>query len=145
MSVHCQADAERFSFEAFTRHPFFTEVNRWIVERVIGPFFFSSRRRHTRSLCDWSSDVCSSDLGEMLDLAAYEKVGGYEALRKGLTQAPKRSEERRVGKECRSRWSPDDSKKNTTAAGGPGRQATCSAQPTLSRVHTHLAHGRHRV
>src|SRR5438132_5752885 len=27
-------------------------------------FFFSSRRRHTRSLCDWSSDVCSSDLKE---------------------------------------------------------------------------------
>src|SRR5947207_11614315 len=27
-------------------------------------FFFSSRRRHTRSLCDWSSDVCSSDLME---------------------------------------------------------------------------------
>src|SRR5215204_809084 len=26
-------------------------------------FVFSSRRRHTRSLCDWSSDVCSSDLG----------------------------------------------------------------------------------
>src|SRR5260221_2294246 len=25
-------------------------------------FFFASRRRHTRSLCDWSSDVCSSDL-----------------------------------------------------------------------------------
>src|SRR5215204_5405570 len=28
-------------------------------------FFFSSRRRHTRSLCDWSSDVCSSDLCSM--------------------------------------------------------------------------------
>src|SRR5204863_1789987 len=27
-----------------------------------GYFFFSSRRRHTRSLRDWSSDVCSSDL-----------------------------------------------------------------------------------
>src|SRR5437867_6995213 len=26
-------------------------------------FFFSSRRRHTRSYGDWSSDVCSSDLG----------------------------------------------------------------------------------
>src|SRR5260221_7697468 len=26
-----------------------------------GNLFFSSRRRHTRSLCDWSSDVCSSD------------------------------------------------------------------------------------
>src|SRR6267142_4998346 len=27
-------------------------------------FFFSSRRRHTRLTCDWSSDVCSSDLRE---------------------------------------------------------------------------------
>src|SRR5260370_13284593 len=27
-----------------------------------GDFFFSSRRRHTRFKCDWSSDVCSSDL-----------------------------------------------------------------------------------
>src|SRR5690242_21260957 len=29
---------------------------RWVL------FFFSSRRRHTRLTCDWSSDVCSSDL-----------------------------------------------------------------------------------
>src|SRR5260221_9950271 len=29
---------------------------------ALADFFFSSRRRHTRSLCDWSSDVCSSDL-----------------------------------------------------------------------------------
>src|SRR5437764_15410043 len=28
-------------------------------------FFFSSRRRHTRYIGDWSSDVCSSDLGEI--------------------------------------------------------------------------------
>src|SRR5260221_9343518 len=28
--------------------------------------FFSSRRRHTRSVCDWSSEVCSSDLGPPL-------------------------------------------------------------------------------
>src|SRR5467141_3468348 len=31
-------------------------------------FFFSSRRRHTRFKCDWSSDVCSSDLDAMTDL-----------------------------------------------------------------------------
>src|SRR5215211_9042441 len=37
-------------------------------------FFFSSRRRHTRSLCDWSSDVCSSDLGRMLE------AGGHKVL-----------------------------------------------------------------
>src|SRR2546430_5809118 len=29
--------------------------------KVLLPFFFSSRRRHTRFDCDWSSDVCSSD------------------------------------------------------------------------------------
>src|SRR5438270_6022971 len=33
-----------------------------IPERNIVVFFFSSRRRHTRFDCDWSSDVCSSDL-----------------------------------------------------------------------------------
>src|SRR5260370_5951134 len=32
-------------------------------------FFFSSRRRHTRFKCDWSSDVCSSDLKQK---TAYE-------------------------------------------------------------------------
>src|SRR2546429_6530228 len=31
-------------------------------------FFFSSRRRHTRCSRDWSSDVCSSDLGEIFDV-----------------------------------------------------------------------------
>src|SRR5689334_23701113 len=45
---------------------------------VVFLFFFSSRRRHTRWNCDWSSDVCSSDLhiaiseadaGEMRHLA----------------------------------------------------------------------------
>src|SRR5689334_22250230 len=33
-------------------------------------FFFSSRRRHTRSNCDWSSDVCSSDLPFAVSAAA---------------------------------------------------------------------------
>src|SRR6266508_3027867 len=37
MTAQAQGESERFSFEAFTRHPFFTEVNRWIVERVICP------------------------------------------------------------------------------------------------------------
>src|SRR6267143_801255 len=32
-----EAEAERFSFAPFTRHAFFTDVNRWIVERVICP------------------------------------------------------------------------------------------------------------
>src|SRR5436189_5903284 len=37
-------------------------------------FFFSSRRRHTRYIGDWSSDVCSSDLGELLPLRRQGEV-----------------------------------------------------------------------
>src|SRR3989454_8473532 len=38
-------------------------------------FFFSSRRRHTRLQGDWSSDVCSSDLGERQHLLGRHRVG----------------------------------------------------------------------
>src|SRR5260370_22173954 len=39
-------------------------ITRILVESLyLTFFFFSSRRRHTRFKCDWSSDVCSSDLG----------------------------------------------------------------------------------
>src|SRR5258705_1698729 len=80
-------------------------------------FFFSSRRRHTRCLSDWSSDVCSSDLrsggaGSLAqpDLRALHtlEVAHLDAavFRDDIDELVGRSEERRVGKECRSRWSP---------------------------------------
>src|SRR3712207_8138858 len=96
-------------------------------------FFFSSRRRHTRYWRDWSSDVCSSDLPSVLDPSQWplnlgsERDWGFQAepnrhldgralsmsMGKGLGGGSSinvmvwaRSEERRVGKECRSRWSP---------------------------------------
>src|SRR5439155_6124668 len=98
-------------------------------------FFFSSRRRHTRWPRDWSSDVCSSDLNDLFgsvptvttenfdklldfnNLSATSLFGLIKQVGAALGQishtAPlqvpiPRSEERRVGKECRSRWSPDD-------------------------------------
>src|SRR5260370_34603799 len=37
----------------------------WCLVLRFHIFFFSSRRRHTRFKCDWSSDVCSSDLKEV--------------------------------------------------------------------------------
>src|SRR5256885_8464995 len=77
-------------------------------------FFFSSRRRHTRLQGDWSSDVCSSDLGDEIDgppkckCAERKGVGDVAPNDQMKIRQPKnaRSEERRVGKECRSRWSP---------------------------------------
>src|SRR5438034_4702642 len=99
-------------------------------------FFFPSRRRHTRSLCEWSSDVCSSDLtaahAVWLDADDIARMGDRGAsvahnpgsnMRLGSGIAPARrmlsagvhlgigtdaascarSEEGRVGKECRAR------------------------------------------
>src|SRR5205814_4433151 len=61
----------------------------------------SSRRRHTRCLSDWSSDVCSSDLGRVYhDLGRCRKelgdrAGAEEAYRKAVEFAPFRFEPRR--------------------------------------------------
>src|SRR5438132_109280 len=52
-------------------------------------FFFSSRRRHTRSLCDWSSDVCSSDLPRFP-----RAIGGCEVHVKPGTLGEPRPDER---------------------------------------------------
>src|SRR5438034_8863476 len=107
-------------------------------------FFFSSRRRHTRSLCDWSSDVAlpiydqfgaghaGTGLSAAYGMAAARDLQGehykvvavvgdgaltcglpYEAMNNAghsgrdiIMVLNDRSEERRVGKECRSRWEP---------------------------------------
>src|SRR5690348_17599627 len=91
-------------------------------------FFFSSRRRHTRWTGDWSSDVCSSDLeyryknpevlkyltdrGVVAETIAKWRIGyapgpphyGWRELKEHMEEKGFRSEERRVGKEGRSRW-----------------------------------------
>src|SRR5699024_12310134 len=69
-----------------------------------------SRRRHTRSKRDWSSDVCSSDLCRAArngdGRSDRERFGRIEdELRVARIDATMRSEERRVGKECRCRGS----------------------------------------
>src|SRR5438034_2191398 len=46
-------------------------------------FFFSSRRRHTRSLCDWSSDVCSSDLNPANPVTSARDVLKMQGVRSG--------------------------------------------------------------
>src|SRR6266850_4768790 len=59
-------------------------------------FFFSSRRRHTRLQGDWSSDVCSSDLGTG---EAVPAEGAGPSTRTSMERwIDPGSEERRVGK-----------------------------------------------
>src|SRR5262249_59566523 len=70
-------------------------------------FFFSSRRRHTRLVSDWSSDVCSSDLRSTSARLTARSPPQRAQARAQAPALEERSEERRVGKECRSRWWPD--------------------------------------
>src|SRR5205085_3754028 len=63
---------------------YFTTCQRNVAHCLEHVFFFSSRRRHTRFDCDWSSDVCSSDLvvvRVLIDGAAEENTydhGGFK-------------------------------------------------------------------
>src|SRR5256886_8277181 len=110
--------------------------------RIVEQFVFSGRRGHAIFDCDWSSDVCSSDLiaNQLVEFHGGTITASSEGEGKGATftielplpaahpttetpipstetAAPEkidlnglrvlRSEERRVGKEWRSRWSPD--------------------------------------
>src|SRR5205809_3457072 len=103
-------------------------------DSILSGFFFSSRRRHTRCSRDWSSDVCSSDLTGFImafqwytflllnpvwnivnsfselqrSLAAMERVFEVVGMEDDKPDRPGRSEERRVGKEGRSRWRTED-------------------------------------
>src|SRR5699024_11824537 len=96
-------------------------VMRVLTANISLLFFFSSRRRHTRSKRDWSSDVCSSDLTLenplTLVIAILTIYGilyafiqfaiGYANQKesdKYWGRSSMRSEERRVGKECSNEW-----------------------------------------
>src|SRR5438045_9765246 len=68
-------------------------------------FFFSSRRRHTRCLSDWSSDVCSSDLRGTRtsgSIARADRRPAYAAIVPPSCKIGRAS----CREECRSRWSP---------------------------------------
>src|SRR5207245_6618177 len=103
-------------------------------------FFFSSRRRHTRCYRDWSSDVCSSDLNRyglsfskdwtstramprrrMLNLPSGRRASSSmkPAQARGKISGL-RSEERRVGKECRAKGAGSYEKRKEVRCAGLG-------------------------
>src|SRR6266480_6528064 len=62
------------------------------MDRFLFFFFFSSRRRHTRLTCDWSSDVCSSDLPMIGDVAGADAFpAGAGRLESGHPTMDRRS------------------------------------------------------
>src|SRR2546430_9458277 len=107
----------------------------WVWDVVVDVvFFFSSRRRHTRFDCDWSSDVCSSDLRGgaragfeiiagggsaerhiqmrvSVDAAGKQQHSGSVDDAAGGLGGKRKTEKRRVGEEGRSRWAPEHLKK----------------------------------
>src|SRR5213594_2676361 len=73
-------------------------------------FFFKQKTAYEISVRDWSSDVCSPDLRGTATAVLRSRCRARCAERSPMSDPRRRSEERRVGKECerlcRSRWSP---------------------------------------
>src|SRR5260221_330546 len=107
--VHCVTGLQTFVFFFSSRRRHTRSLCDWSSDVCSSD---PSRRRHTRSLCDWSSDVCSSDLsvrlfaGTCSNERAERRTWLAMFSRAWDERFMLRSEERRVGKECRSRWSP---------------------------------------
>src|SRR5688572_31860782 len=79
-------------------------------------FFFSSRRRHTRFDCDWSSDVCSSDLVYVPNVRLLEEVARYQ-----------REAVRAAGTVCAATWrraAQTEARRRNAAADVAGKAGT---------------------
>src|SRR5260370_37005106 len=108
----------------------------YIVCTALSFFFFSSRRRHTRFKCDWSSDVCSSDLrchprrakGCWIRDATAARRAALRILRAVRANATFQAARDRAvpGLEARDRRLA-----NALAAGVPRRQADLDRPPEL--------------
>src|SRR2546428_9458640 len=90
---------------------------------IESPVLFSSRRRHTRSDRDWSSDVCSSDLSERVALRVAD---GEEVIDVPCLSTLHREPERQVGEELAI----------------PGREPSSALRPLLEPLELHAEDGR---
>src|SRR6058998_1858038 len=97
-------------------------------------FFFKQKTAYEMVMSDWSSDVCSSDLGRGTPARRRRAAPRDLCVARDVPRA--RSEERRVGKECsspcRSRWSPYHQKKNLPSSLRPGARPRSTLSPGLA-------------
>src|SRR5437879_12626632 len=101
-------------------------------------FFFSSRRRHTRYIGDWSSDVCSSDLDLPVKLGLPEDSKDFAAEAIGMPRAPIEIGRASCRKECRSRGGRSHGEKKrikqAITMGLNGRGLDTNRQPLSRRL-----------
>src|SRR6476661_10973860 len=91
-------------------------------------FFFSSRRRHTRFKCDWSSDVCSSDLLVCI-LEATRVPGASVALTERSTRPLREQIATRLS-------APDATLEATPVPGAAVALPEASTRPSRARIAT---------
>ena len=80
----------------------FHETREMVMDEVETVFYFKQKPAYEMLRSDWSSDVCSPICDDIsFEPADFTKIDELHEV--NIQNA--RSEERRVGKECRSRWS----------------------------------------
>ena len=92
-------------FTAGLEGPLRTLYAQFLQQRHLTVFFFKQKTAYEVSECDWSSDVCSSDLAGPRDPdrvgLLLQRMHYTSDVRGDNGHIDRRSEERRVGKECR--------------------------------------------
>src|SRR5580658_10784356 len=104
MRVNGRRRIDHYNVSRVSYSVFFFLCSRFFT--VVLFFFFSSRRRHTRLQGDWIQ-TCALPISDALASGQELEQDGWTRGRLlEILRGKARSEERRVGKECRSRWSP---------------------------------------
>src|SRR5438132_13883895 len=115
---------------------------RWVVFVF---FFFSSRRRHTRSLCDWSSDVCSSDLSrrrasvERIDRRIDALLRDRPRQHGGRIEVGERGRRRRIGEVVGGQIGRASCRERVEISVGAGASKTNRKERKRYGVWNHLA------
>src|SRR5207245_8224921 len=124
----------------------FSIVSHFIVSFFY--FFFSSRRRHTRCYRDWSSDVCSSDLSQLLGLLVQTVSRGDEGhhrrVRRSQGSAPAGAGDQLDGSRAEEGCTPVPGRLPNALSCAARRERQCSQELCATRCANVIVHTRTR-